>query len=357
MPVPRQGNPYQHELARGLAAHGLEVRMARGYWHVFPFLQQVLRRHRPDVFHLHWTQPYLYWPRSGRMSRLLAWRLLFQLRVMRRLGIRIVWTVHNVAAHERAELDAELRVSRRIAELCDALIVHCAAARRLVIDALQIPDARDQRVVVIPHGHYMAAYPSTISRAEARRSFGFGDGERVFLLLGSLRGYKGTTELVAAFREVADERSRLLLAGRPFTAQLAEEIGTAVAGDSRIVAQLDFIADEDIPRFLRAADCAVVPFRDVLTSGSLILGMSFGLAVVAPRLGCLPETVAPDGALLYDAADEAGLRQALRSALSADLGAMGARNHQHIAQFAWEDVAERTLHLAYGGGGRPATGD
>ena len=362
MPVPRQGNPYQHELARGLAAHGVEVRMARGYWHVLPFLQQVLRRNRPDVFHLHWTQPYLYWPRSGRLSRLLAWRLVFQLRVMRRLGVRIVWTVHNIAAHERRELEPELRVSGRIARLCDALIVHCEAARRLAIEALQLAGPAAERVVVVPHGHYVAAYPSTISRADARRWCGFADDERVFLLLGALRGYKGASELIAAVRRLADPRVRLLIAGKPFTPQLADEIGAAAAGDERIVTRLEFIADDDIPRFLRAADCAVVPFRDVLTSGSLILAMSFGLAVIAPRLGCLPETVAPNGALLYDPADLAGLDAALEAALAADLAAMGERNREHIGQFDWVRVADATIRLAYepvgpaAGAPRPAAG-
>ena len=99
MPVPRQGNPYQHELARGLAAHGVEVVMARGYRQPLPFLWAWLRN-RPAVFHLHWTQPYLYWPGRRAPSRLLAWRLVWQLRLLRRLGVRIVWTVHNIATHE-----------------------------------------------------------------------------------------------------------------------------------------------------------------------------------------------------------------------------------------------------------------
>jgi beta-1,4-mannosyltransferase len=352
MPVPRQGNPYQHELARGLAAHGVEVVMARGYWHVFPFLHAVLmRRRRLDVFHLHWTQPYLYLPGRRRPSRLLAWRLLFQLRVLRRLGVQIVWTVHNIAAHERADAEPELRISRRIAALSDALIVHCEAARRLAIEALAIPTDRQDRVVVVPHGHYIDAYPTTLTRDEARRSFGFAEGERVYLLLGALRGYKGASELIAEFKKLPDPNARLLIAGKPFTPELAADLQARVADEPRIVARLEFIPDVDIPRFLRASDCAVLPFRDVLTSGSLILAMSFGLAAIAPRLGCLPETVAEDGSLLYDAEDPNGLANALQHALTADLAAMGAANRRQIEGISWESVAEATLRSAYGEAG------
>ena len=75
--------------------------------------------------------------------------------------------------------------------------------------------------------------------------------------------------------------------------------------------------------------------------------MSFGLAAIAPRLGCLPETVAEDGAFLYDAADPDGLAGALKNALTADLAAMGAANRARIEGFSWESVAHQTVDLAY----------
>jgi beta-1,4-mannosyltransferase len=347
MPVPRAGNPYQQQLAAGLAQHGVTVRMARGYAQPLPLLQAALRGPRPDVLHLHWTQPYLYWPRSGRLSRLLAWRLLFQLRAVRRLGIRIVWTVHNVAAHERADTEAELRVSRRLAGLCDALVVHCEAARETVIDALRIDPARLDRVVIVAHGHYLDAYTSDVSRADARRSFGVGDEERVLLLFGALRSYKGATDLLAAFRRVDDGRARLLLAGAPFTSQLRTEIEAAAAHDERVITRLEFVPDAEVGRYMRAADAAVVPFRDVLTSGSVILAMSFGLAVIAPRLGCLPETVGEEGGILYDPTATDALARALEHALRADLRQMGEHNRAAIGQISWDTVADETIRRAY----------
>jgi glycosyltransferase involved in cell wall biosynthesis len=187
-----------------------------------------------------------------------------------------------------------------------------------------------------------------MTRAEARASFGFGEVERVFLLLGALRGYKGATELIAELKKLPDPNARLLIAGKPFTPELAADLQAEVADDPRIVARLEFIPDAEIPRYLLAADCAVLPFRDVLTSGSLILAMSFGLAAIAPRLGCLPETVAEDGALLYDAEDPGGLGKALQQALTADLAGMGAANRRRIEGVSWESVAEATLRVAYG---------
>ena len=49
---------------------------------------------------------------------------------------------------------------------------------------------------------------------------------------------------------------------------------------------LRYIPDAELQVWLRAADVVVLPFRDILTSGSAILALSFGRAVVAPALGC-----------------------------------------------------------------------
>ena len=59
-----------------------------------------------------------------------------------------------------------------------------------------------------------------------------------------------------------------------------------------------------------------LPFRQVLNSGSLLLAMSFGCPVVAPRLGSIPEVACPEGWFGYDPADPEGLGAALQAGLA-----------------------------------------
>jgi beta-1,4-mannosyltransferase len=86
----------------------------------------------------------------------------------------------------------------------------------------------------------------------------------------------------------------------------------------------------------------------VLTSGSAILAMSFGKALVAPRLGCLPELVPVDGGVLYDPADPDGLGSALRSTLARDLASAGERNLERARELAWGPIAAATARLYRG---------
>ena len=55
-------------------------------------------------------------------------RFLGELAVLRRLGVRIVWTLHNLGAHEGEQNAAEMAVHRELV-LRSSVIAHCGALR------------------------------------------------------------------------------------------------------------------------------------------------------------------------------------------------------------------------------------
>jgi glycosyltransferase involved in cell wall biosynthesis len=93
--------------------------------------------------------------------------------------------------------------------------------------------------------------------------------------------------------------------------------------------------------------------RDILTSGTAILAASFGKAVIAPRRGCLPQTLDERGTLFYDPLVTDALEAALGSAMAADLGSMGAQNRAMASRLDWDLIAERTVQV-YRGRDRPS---
>lgn len=335
-------NPYQRSLADALRKRAVEVRMARTrHFRPLPLLGPSLRP-RPAVLHLHWTHPYLGGGRDA-IGRWAPRRFLAELRLARRLGVRIVWTVHNLAQHDGVHRGRELRLHHDLLELADAAIVHCEAARDAVIDALQPSPVAAERIHVIPHGHYIDAYPNTVGPEESRRQLGLPAAARVFLFAGQIRGYKGVEELIVAFRELPDPDARLVIAGRTRGPAVETRITAIAAPDARILTSFTFVPVARLQLYYNAADAVVLPFRDILTSGSLILAMSFGRPVVAPRLGCLAETVDPDAGILYEPRDLGALRAALEAALGSDLEAMGRRSLESARRLDWGRIADATL--------------
>ena len=132
-----------------------------------------------------------------------------------------------------------------------------------------------------------------------RERLGLPLGGFVFVCLGLLRPYKGLEELIPAFRGCRP-RLRLLVAGRPPTTQPTSTGSAYLAGgDPRIILEPRFIPAEEVQVYLNAADAAVLPYRQITTSGAALLAFSFGLPVVAPAIGAFPNLVTAANGLLY----------------------------------------------------------
>ncbi len=295
LPVYRE-NAYQPMLMEAQAAQGLHVIDGGGGGN---FLRTALRTWRPDILHVHWLHPYLLRP-----SMLGSWarggRFLLELALLRRSGVAIVWTVHNLANHNRHQPGIELALTRRFVRLCDAIITHGRAASASARQHFRIPASVP--VEAIPFPHYSAQYPNDTTRSTARSHLGMNETGFVITFLGRIEPYKQVAELISAFREVAPEDARLLIAGKASDDSYADELRRRAVGDARIRLDLRFIADDEMQYYMNAADVVACPSKGILTSSSVLLAFSFARPVVAPAEGCIPETVGSAG-YLYDSSD------------------------------------------------------
>jgi beta-1,4-mannosyltransferase len=347
-------NPYQERLADALGRLGVSVSMHRAPRRdPVPIVRAWLSHGRPPIVHLHWTHNYLGMSsESGGgagetgPTRLAKARFTLQLRFLRAIGVRFVWTVHNMGHHEGSfGASAETAAHRALVRAARAVICHCEAARDAVVDTYGLEQRDRLRLHVIPHGNYVGAYGEPVERGEARRGLGLPEDATVLLFIGAVRAYKGIAELLVAFGQLPDPQARLVIAGKPHTTELAMDLVAAASADPRIVLQLAFVPHTEVAALLGAADAVVTPFRSVLTSGSVILAMSYGRAIVAPALGCVPEVVDAAGAVLYEANQPGALADALARAAASDLDAMGRHNLQVAQALDWTPIAAATKEL------------
>ena len=94
----------------------------------------------------------------------------------------------------------------------------------------------------------------------------------------------------------------------------------------------------------------VFPYRDILTSGGILLAMSFGKAIIAPMLGCIIDTLDYSSSILYDTGEQDGLLKAMRKAgaLNGQLHRMGKHNLKLAERLPWTQVG-RAHYEAYRG--------
>ena len=344
MPDYRPDNPYQTLLANALQQEQVKVNFPIGYRRVFPIFRAVRDASPTEVLHLHWTNPYL--KGSTWFQRLIySLKFLCDILLTQAAGTRVVWTIHNRLSHEAKFPRLELWTARQLAKLVDGIIVHHQAALAEISELYQFSP---EKAVVIPHGHYRTVYGDAIAPLEARATLGLPVDSKIYLSLGMLRPYKGIERLLHTWRDHPEltNNSTLLIAGKPLDDTYGQHLMDQAAEAKGAILHLDFVEDHLIPVYFSAADVVVLPFEHVLTSGSLLLAMSYSKPIIAPRSPGIAEALGAAMDLLYNPQDGQGLLKALQRSTKIDLARLSQQTHQECDRLNWQAIAEKT-YLTY----------
>ncbi len=335
---PADGIAYNDCLYRELAALGISV--AAGCWSV-RWLREHMRR--GDMLHLHWPSFYYYDHRSTYRTLKGLSRFFCVLLYASLKGVRIFWTAHNLYPHDGGRELWAHRVARRlVVALSERIFVHGPSAASTL--AREFPGSRGKQVL-INHGHWIDYYPQRHARAQARALLGLRPEAFVYGFVGSCKPYKGLEELITAFGRQAGD-CLLMIAGHFQSAHYLAEIRLRLAAlpAGRVVLIERFLSDDEIYTHVAAIDALVLPFREVLTSGSLLLGLSFGTPVVAPRIGAVVDVMNQHTGVLYDPQQPQALAEAMQQVRSVRFDA--SQIIEHARTLTWNSAASALLDAA-----------
>lgn len=328
----RSRNTYNAALYEALAARAVEV--------VEWSPESILAAADGDLVHVHWPESHLNhrrWLRAAPRSIGLLWTIA----KARRRGARLVWTVHNLGAHDSRWRRTESAFWRAFLPMVDgwlALTDEAAAAAQR-----RWPRLQDRPHATAVHGHYRGHYPDEVGTDEARRRLGLPADVAVAAFVGRIKPYKGVTELCRIFRQLPGDDVRLLVAGRIEGEALRRAVLAGVGDDPRVVLHDGAVADDRLQDYLRAADLVVAPFHEILNSGSVLLALSFDRPVLVPATGSMPtlgEVVGSEWVRTYD-----GALTAAELAAAIAWARRPRREGPDLSSFDWAAVAEATEGL------------
>jgi glycosyltransferase involved in cell wall biosynthesis len=250
-----------------------------------------------------------------------------------RLGFASGWprvpyalTVHDPTPHPGDEVSplALQKVRRQLRRHASLVFVH---SRALAEEMAAIGDVTAP-VEVVPHGAEPAEFTSPPADS--------------LLFFGRMSYYKGLDVLLDAMSAVWRERpqTRLTVAGE------GEIPPHPALADERVELIHEHVPESAVPGLFAAATAVVLPYRQASQSGVGSLAMQHGRAIVATRVGGLPELVAADRGRLVEAEDPGALAVAILDVLAtpglAERLGRGAAAAV-AAEIGWGAVAERTL--------------
>jgi glycosyltransferase involved in cell wall biosynthesis len=290
-----------------------------------------------DILHIQWPEALFNWkdPKAWEVARL-AERL-----EKWSSKARIVTTVHNYEPHE---VDNYQRLYRLVYKASDGIVHLGEASRNWFID--QYDFASEKRHAVIPHGNY-TCFPDCVTSAEARKQLDLSSDDYVCLCFGKIRNHAERALLVEAFDRLEGGRNKLIIAGggsvpRPSRRSVQY---WRIKYDPRLRIYDDWVPDEEVQLYLRAADVVVIPREGVLNSGNVALGFTFGRTVVGPNEGVIGEILNKTNNPAYESGDAQALTHALEEARQDD-ARRGEQNKDYaMEKMGWKNVSSKHVSM------------
>ena len=233
-------------------------------------------------------------------------------------GRNILWTVHNILPHVSRFLEADIEVCQILASEAD--IIHIMASKTLELTAPYY-NIDPNKVIQVSHPSYWNAQPDWVDRNEARLELGLEPDQFVFLVFGAILPYKGYREMVEAFTQLRREgrKATLLIAGPPSDADLVSELKSWAVGRRDVLIHVKKIPNENLQFYFRASDVLVCPYTRTLNSGTLMMGLSFDLPVIAPNVGAFADLASTGCCRLYEPHQDEGLLRVLEEVLNSSV--------------------------------------
>jgi beta-1,4-mannosyltransferase len=239
-----------------------------------------------DIWHLHHPETVVFKRRA-----ILAWLetliFLILLALAKRRGTKMVWTIHDLGSNDQLHPPLEAFFWRSFIPSVDHFVCLSEDGKKQALQ--EFPQLRKVPCDVMPHGHYLGAYPNNKTPAEARRELGLDPNAKIVLHFGLIRPYKNAPHLVEIFRAAAIQHSVLVVAGRPFDGEISRQVMHAADGAQNVELHLDWVLPERVQDFFLACDLVALPYRKIMNSGALFLALSFGRPVLVPEMGSMRE--------------------------------------------------------------------
>jgi glycosyltransferase involved in cell wall biosynthesis len=278
---------------------------------------------------------------------------------LRAAGLTVAEVCHNVDPFTGGRRGGMPRRSRAwtlafgaLYRSCAVVFAHFESGRRALLSRYRL---REERVAAIPHGDeslFAELREPGYGPGEVRAELGCGASSPIVLLMGTLTAYKGVDLLLRAFALVRAEmpEARLAVAGFPasdFDLAAARALVGELGLDESVRIVARYVEAPRVAAWLEAAAVGAFPYRAVWQSGAVLLAQTFGLPVVATRVGGMAEEV-EDGrtGLLVPPGDERAVAGAIVRLLRDPrlARAMGERAAASVRErFAWPLVARAIL--------------
>lgn len=231
----------------------------------------LIKKERPQVVHFQWLKIPAY-----------DYKLLKR---TKKLGIKVVFTAHNILPHESG--DKYAGIYEKIYALVDIVIVHSEKTKNELIQKYDLPQ---QKIRVVPHGILNFTEVDVLKVqthiTNFKETYKIED-QVTFAVLGAISAYKGVDIVVDSWKSALisnNTNMKLIVAGSGRFDKLEDlkDIDNAIVINR-------FLETEEFMALLKIADYVLLPYRKISQSGVLLTALQEKKRVIVSDVGGLTD--------------------------------------------------------------------
>ena len=224
------------------------------------------------------------------------WADLIMIKTLKSLGIKVVYTAHNVLPHRSAHPQFTKQYYQKLYNLVDSIIVHAESNRKQMCCYLKISPSK---IAVIPWGNLLLyCQDVSLTQEKARNRLALQECDKIVLFFGTIRENKGLSYLLEAFQKVVQSvpDSKLVVAGDLETTDSSFQryeslIGRLGLGD-KVLVNDRYVTFSEVPLYFIATDVVALPYLHFSAQSAVLhTAYAFKRPAIVTNVGGLPDLV------------------------------------------------------------------
>ena len=236
-----------------------------------------IKRERPDLIIVRFWIPFLA-PCLGTICRI----------IKSNKHTKIIAIIDNMIPHEKRMGDHFL--TKYFSNAMDGFLTMSEKVSK------EVKQFSNKPLILSPHPIF-THFGEAIVKSTARHSLDLNEHDKIILFFGFIRQYKGLDILLRAMasKSISEANIKLMIVGefyedaQPYL-DLIHELNIA----DRIILHTEFVPDNEVKKYVCAADFIIQPYRNATQSGVTPLAYHFEIPMLVTNVGALADSV-PNG--------------------------------------------------------------
>tara|TARA_B110000196_G_scaffold21944_1_gene17139 strand:+ start:701 stop:1849 length:1149 start_codon:yes stop_codon:yes gene_type:complete len=217
--------------------------------------------------------------------------VVFDLLLTRFLGMKVVYTIHDVVSNLK-KTQSNKRLVSLVLKCASKILTHNEYSKNQLYHLF---GKIKNNISIVPHGNYIPFINLSEGQIYSRKKLGLPKDKKILLFFGMIKRVKGLEIVLEALALVKEEHKDIVLviAGKAWEDEFSvyQDIIDKHNLNDICIIRNQYIPSEEVNHYFASTDLVVLPYKQISQSGVLMMALSYQRPVLCSDLPPFKELI------------------------------------------------------------------